>query len=59
MSTYPFQATRPLSVLFSIDIQVLLSAAIEIARGGRCFGLKKRTLPQLPDWSSSISNSAG
>ncbi len=25
----------------------------------RRLGLKKRTLPQLPDWSSSISNSAG
>ncbi len=33
ISTYPFQATRPLSVLFSIEIQVPLSAAIEIARG--------------------------
>jgi hypothetical protein len=44
ISTYPFQATRPLSVLFSIEIQVPLSAAIEIARGGRRFGLKKQTL---------------
>ncbi len=32
ISTYPFQATRPLSVLFSIEIQVPLAAAIEIAR---------------------------
>ena len=44
ISTYPFQATRPLSVLFSIEIKVPLSAAIEITRGGRRFGLKKRTL---------------
>ncbi len=59
ISTYPFQATRPLSVLFSVEIQVPLSAAIEIGRGGRRFGLKKRILPQLPDWSASTSNSAG
>ncbi len=33
ISTYPFQATRPRSVLFFTPGSVPLSAAIEIARG--------------------------
>ena len=44
ISTYPFQATRPLSVLFSIEIRGARPAAIEIGRGGRRFGFKKQTL---------------
>ncbi len=50
ISTYPFQATRPLSVLFSIEIQVPLSAAIEIARGWPALQTQKAAIgcPLLP-----------
>ncbi len=43
ISTLPFSRGLGPSVLFSIEIQVPLSAATEITRGGRRFGFKKQT----------------
>jgi hypothetical protein len=47
ISTYPFQATRPLSVLFSIEIQVPLAAAIKIARGGSALQTQKADIASV------------
>ncbi len=47
ISTYPFQATRPLSVLFSGPGSVPLSAAIKITRGARTLRTQKADIASV------------